>query len=176
MPYVHYLKCRVGGRRVSSCFHTRQTECAGTLDIPLYRQLDGHSCGFLAALAVVCYFEPLTPPVDVLRSVAPSPVWGCGWRDIKRGLKHGGVTPAWHDRLGPRTLRRLIAGKMPVIVTLFPDGYLCDHWTVIRGLDLRSRRVFLTNPGEVPADPDGSMTWTEFSAAWRPRGAGWVCE
>jgi hypothetical protein len=166
MPYVHDLRCRVQGRRVSSRFYTaKEPAGAGMLDIPLYRQDDGHSCGFLATLAVVRYFAPQTPILEVLRAVAPSSVCECGRRHVVRCLKRFGIVPEYRERLGLRTLRRLIAHETPVIVTLWPEGYFCDHWTVVRGIDLRRRRVFLTNYGEVVADADGSMAWTAFLAA-----------
>ena len=161
---------------MSSRFYTAsQAPQTGMLDIPCYRQLDGHSCGFLAALAVVRYFAPRTPVAEVLRAVAPSSAWGCGQGLVVRSLKRFGIAAEERARLGLRTLRRLIAAETPVIVTLWPEGYSCDHWAVVRGLDLRRRRVFLTNYGDVAADADGSMAWTAFLAAWHPRGVGLVC-
>jgi hypothetical protein len=175
MPYVHDLRCRVRGRRVSSRFYTAwQTARPVMLDVPLYRQLDGHSCSFLAALAVIRYFAPQTPVMDVLRAVAPSSTWGRGWRHLVRCLKRFGIVAEYRERLGPRTLRRLTADGKPVIVTVEPEGYAGDHWTVVRGVDLRTRRVHLTNYEE--ADADGSMAWAAFLADWSPRGGGWVCE
>jgi hypothetical protein len=144
------------------------------LDIPLYRQWDSHSCSFLAALAVIRYFAPQTPVLEVLRAVAPSSSDGCGWRRLVRGLTQFGIVAEYRERLGLRTLRRLTADRKPVIVTVYPEGYAGDHWTVIRGVDFRTRRVHLTNYEE--ADADGSMPWSEFRRDWWPRGGGWVCE
>jgi hypothetical protein len=144
------------------------------LDVPLYRQLDGHSCSFLAALAVIRYFAPQTPVMEVLRAVAPSSLWGCDWRPVVRCLKQFDIKAEYRERLGLRTLRRLTAAGTPVIVTVEPEGYAGDHWTVVRGVDLRTRRVHLTNYEE--ADADGSMAWAAFQADWWPRGEGWVCE
>src|SRR5262249_24528982 len=134
MPYVHDLKCRVRGRRVFSRFYTaRQATRRVMLDIPLYRQWDSHSCSFLAALAVIRYFEPQTPRLDVLRAVAPSSTCGCGWRPLVRCLKRFGIAAEYRERLGLRTLRRHTAAGKPVIVTVWPEGYAGDHWTVVRG-------------------------------------------
>jgi hypothetical protein len=90
-----------------------------------------------------------------------------------RCLKRFGIVAEWQERLGQRTLRRLTADGTPVIVTVEPEDYVCDHWTVIRGVDLRSRRVHLTNYEYT--DADGTMAWASFRADWSPRGCGWVC-
>ena len=172
MPYVHDLRCRVRGRRVSSRFFTaRQATRPVLLDIPLYRQWDSHSCSFLAALAVIRYFAPRTPVMDVLRA---SSTCGCDWRGLVDSLSQFGIVAKYRKRLDLRTLRRLTADGKPMIVTVYPEGYAGDHWTVIRGVDLRTRRVHLTNYEE--ADADGSMAWATFLSDWSPRGGGWVCE
>src|SRR3954447_7091691 len=106
MAYVHDLRCRARGRRLSSRFYTaRQATRPVMLDMPLYRQLDGHSCSFLAALAVIRYFAPQTPVLEVLRAVAPSSTCGCDYRRLVRGLKRFGIVAKYRERLGPRTLR-----------------------------------------------------------------------
>jgi hypothetical protein len=89
-----------------------------------------------------------------------------------------GVTAVYRGDLGPRSLRRLTAGGTPVIVTIWPDEYSCDHWTVVRGLDRAARRIFLTNPANaVPyAAADGSLPWKAFLDIWYDRGEGLVCK
>jgi len=145
---------------------------AGGLGIPRYHQLDTHSCGFLAALAVVRHFAPKTGADDVLRVVAPSPASGCDQRHLIRCLKRFGVAAVYRERLGPRSLHRLAAAGTPVIVTVWPEWYGCDHWTVVRGLD-RAGRVFLTNYNWLTRN--GSMDWKDFLDIWEPRGVGLVC-
>ena len=82
MPFVHDLRRRIRGRRVWSRFYTAGARARGAaLAIPRYRQLDGHSCGFLAALAVVRYFAPRTPAAEVLNVWSPR---GGGW--VCKGL------------------------------------------------------------------------------------------
>jgi hypothetical protein len=175
MPYVHDLSCRVEGKRVSARYHTAwQSARPAMLDIPLYRQLDYHSCSFLAVLAVIRYFAPQTPVMEVLRAAAPSSSSGLGWQHLVRCLKRFGIVAEWRERLGLQTLRRLTADRKPVIVTVEPEGYVCDHWTVIRGVDLRTRRVHLTYYEYT--DAEGSMEWAKFQLDCSPRGCGWVCE
>jgi hypothetical protein len=180
MPYVHRLRRLVRGTYASSrfCVKGKRPAGAGVLGIPRYHQLDYHSCGFLAALAVVRHFAPETEADEVLRVVAPSPADGCGQRHLIRCLKRLGVTAVYRQGLGPRSLRRLTAAGTPVIVTVWPDEYSCDHWTVVRGLDKAARRIFLTNPANaVPyAAADGSLPWKKFLDIWYDRGEGLVCK
>ncbi len=142
------------------------------LGIPRYHQLDSHSCSFLAALAVVRYFAPETEADEVLRVVAPSPAGGCGQRHLIRSLKCSGVAAVYRERLGRQRLHRLAAAGTPVIVTVWPEWYVCNYWTVVRGLDKAARRVFLTNYDWL------TRIWTgrDFLDIWEPRGVGLICE
>jgi len=174
MPYVHRLRRLVRGSYASSCFYVKKKRPtgAGGLDMPRYHQLDVHSCGFLAALAVVRQLAPQTPAEEVLRVVGPSPACGCGQTRLIRCLKRLGVAAVYREGLGLRRLRRLAAAGTPVIVTVQPEWYECDHWTVVRGLDAADR-VYLTNYDWLTRN--GSMAWRDFLDIWDPRGAGLVC-
>ena len=174
MPYVHRLRRLVRGRYASSCFYVRRKRLAGTgvPGIPRYHQLDGHSCAFLAALAVVRHFAPETEADEVLRVVAPSPAGGCDQRHLIRCLKRFGVTAVYSEGLGRRRLLQLAAAGTPVIVTVWPEWYGCDHWTVVRGVD-RAGRVYLTNYDWL--NKSGSIDWKEFLEIWQPRGVGLIC-
>jgi Papain-like cysteine protease AvrRpt2 len=165
MPYVHRLRRLVRGAYASSRFYiAKQAARAGVIDIPRYHQLDDHSCGFLAALAVVRHFAPETEADEVLRVVAPSPTDGCDGKHLIRYLKRLGVAAVYRDDLGRQSLRRLTAARTPVIVTIEPEEYSCDHWTVVRGLDRTARRIFLTNPANAfpYAAADGSLPGRSF--------------
>ena len=175
MPYVHRLKRLVRGRYASSSFYVRRKRPAGAvaLGVPYYHQRDDHSCGFFAALAVVRHFAPSTTAEEVLRVVAPSSAGGCDQRRLIRCLKRFGVTAVYREGLGRRRLLRLAAAGTPVIVTVKPEWYSCDHWTVVRGLDRTARRVFLTNYNWLTKN--GSIDWKDFLDIWDPRGAGLIC-
>ena len=165
MPFVHQLRL---GRWVSARFYvSRQPHHRGALPIPRYVQMDYHSCGFLAALAVVRHFHPGTSADEVLRVLRPSTASGCDHKQLVRGIRRLGVEAVYRERLGPERLRGLILSGYPVIVTVWPDDYLCDHWTVVRGVV--GGRVLLTNYG------CGSLPWSEFAGVWYPRGCGLVC-
>jgi hypothetical protein len=159
-------------RRISSRFRVTKHP---SYRMHRYHQLDGHSCGFLGALAVVHYFDPEVPPEDVLRVVAPDPEEGCGQECVISGLKKLGITAAYRSGLGLWELHRLLVNDTPVIVTVWPKCYSCDHWTAVRGVDYKEQRVLLSNYDYLQGE-DGSLPWKDFLAIWSPRGGGLVCE
>jgi hypothetical protein len=171
------LQKTVCGGRVSAHFRElrrpRQPEGGTLLALPAYKQLDDHSCGFLAVLTVVRYFHKDVAPMTVLRIVRPSAEAGCGQGCVLRSLRSFGITAAYRDRLGLRSLARLIAAGLPVIVTVWPEDYGCDHWSVVRGVDVADRKIYLTNCEYT--GPDGGMPWADFTAMWWPYGGGLVC-
>lgn len=162
-----YLKSEGG---VYSRFYTsKNQDLANQLGIPCYRQLDSHSCGFLSILAVVHHFHPNTPLKQILDVVQPTED-GCGQPHLIRSLKKLGVKAQYRKGLEPMDLYRLILKGVPVIVTVEPEWYSCDHWTVIRGLDPVNRWVYLTNYEE------DVMDWKEFRKIWSPCSEGLVCK
>ncbi len=143
MPYVHRLRRLICGRYASASFYVRRKRagrCPRHAPLPPTRQplvqLPRGPSGRPA-------LRPAWTPADevlVRKYLVPSPADGCGQTHLIRCLKRLGVVAEYRDRLGPRTLHRL-AARTPVIVTVWPEWYACDHWTVVRGLD-RAGRVF----------------------------------
>lgn len=179
MPHI---QTRIGGRRTSARFRVERPR-GGRTSHPISRvhQLDEHSCGFLAALMVIRYFDPTVSTRDVLATLLPSPARGCSQSEIRRALAHFGIRADYRERLGWARLLGLAKAGSPVIVTIHPEEWLSDHWTVVRGLRDRSRRILLSNPAPRGYEyeglaRDGSMSWSDFNGLWSPRGAGLVCE
>jgi predicted alpha/beta hydrolase len=173
MPYVHHLKRRIQGRLASSRFWVDKrpvprSRSAGALGIYRYHQIDFHSCGFLAALAVVHRFSPWTPMEWILETVGPRPSGWCTSKHLIRSLAKFGIAAEYRDRIGWTRMLREFSQSWGVIVTVQPEWYSCDHWTVIRGVTENPPRVFLSNYGW--PDKDGGMTWKEFLSIWT-RGA-----
>jgi hypothetical protein len=166
MPYVHDLKL---GRWVSARYWRESCDTG----MPRYHQLDEHSCGFLAALAVIHHFAPQTPARKVLKAVAPSSTTGCDWRHLVRCLKSFGIAVTSRRRLGLRSLHHLLERRAVAIVTVWPEWSPCDHWSALRHVDVRRRRVFLSNYRY--GDPDGGLGWDAFRALWCPRGEALLC-
>jgi hypothetical protein len=133
--------------------------------LPNYRQTDSHSCGFVAALTVIHYFAPNTPVKAVRAAIGPTEEEGCDQDRMIRALKQFGITARYRDDLDTRELFRLTEEGTPAIVTIWPDNYCCDHWTVIRGI--AEDRISLANYGKVSLD--------EFESVWFDQGEGLVC-
>ena len=178
MPYVHSIETRIGGRRTSARFYMERTRGGRKhlLPIPRVHQLDDHSCGFLAALVTVQYFDPMVSVREVLEAMPnkalPSPVRWCSEHKLQCALSRFGIDAPCIYNLRWRKLMQLTTEGHPVIVTILPEDWTCDHWTVIRRIT--SRHVWLSNYDEVK---DGRLAWDEFRDMWWPYGTrgGLVC-
>ncbi len=79
--------------------------------------------------------------------------------------------PWYRSNLGPRRIRGLIEAGIPVLVSVYPEDWSSDHWTVVRRIS-DDDRISLTNyEGCGPA----GMSWKDFTAIWYTRGEGLVC-
>ncbi len=169
MPYVHNISTRIGGRRASASFWRER----GSLPIPRIHQYDSHSCGFLAALVVAQYFDPSASAMDVLKAMPkgylPSPTRGLSEYGMRRTLARFGIECPNRERLGWAGLLKRTTEGRPVIVTVLPEDWDYDHWTVIR--KVTDYRVWLSNYDEV----NECLSWDRFSDMWRPYGEGMVC-
>lgn len=174
VPYVHNIRTRVHGRRASARFYRDLSPWPGVRRV---HQLDGHSCGFLSALVVGQYFEPSLTARQVLDAIPkgwqPSPQWGISAHKLTRTLDKLGIDAQYKERLGWGKLHRLTEKGHPVIVSVQPEWYAVDHWTVIRRMKDHPRGVLLSNYDWL--DSDGSISWYSFRSIWSPLGVGLVC-
>jgi hypothetical protein len=96
--------------------------------------------------------------------------WWQVWEELMiRGLARLGIDTEVHEGLRFRGLLRAIRERHPVIIDVEGDDWEIDHWTVVRGLSARSRRVWLTNmsSGDCPGlRADGSLAWDELRQIW----------
>ncbi len=174
------IQTRVGGRRTSARF---RIERGSEYPIPRVHQIDEHSCGFLAALTVVRYYDPTVPTRDVLAALMPSPSRGCSQREIIRALKRFGIRTNYHTELAWwEMLSYCRTGRtgLALVVTVQPDEWVCDHWTVVRGIERNPKTVILSNPAPTGyeydgLDEDGCISWRDFNKVWWPKGAALIC-
>lgn len=113
------------------------------LDLENYAQRDYHSCGFVAAMVVTHYYHPHIPTTDILRATAPLINSGVDRFKLIGALASLGVRPQYRDDLTISTLRRYVKQGVPVIVSVWPDDYESDHWTVVQGFS--GHMVYLVN-------------------------------
>lgn len=141
------------------------------LALPEYTQEDYHSCGFCAALTVARYFDADASDEVLLASTQTMPGWGTSQKGIITGLAVLSVVARYRDDLEVRDLRTYVSLGVPVIISVWPDGWSVDHWTVVRGFS--KSRVYLTN--------HYTLTLRGFEREWIENweegeyGAGLVC-
>lgn len=126
------------------------------LDLPNYWQEDYHSCGFVAALTVARHLKLGASAQDVLKAVRPSINYGVDRYKLKAALEKLGVEAKYKKNLTVEKLRELVEAGTAVIVSVWPEGWYSDHWTVVQGFD--DEGVHLTN--------FGTSTLEEFEAEW----------
>jgi hypothetical protein len=125
-------------------------------------------------LTVVRYYRPRVSIREVLKAVRPSPEWGCGQKRVIDSLRAFGVRAGYRDDLNLAILHQLIGEGRPVIVTVEPGDWVCDHWCVVRGVDRERKRIHLVNGANTTRS--GGMSWIDFRKEWSPVGGGLVCE
>jgi ABC-type bacteriocin/lantibiotic exporter with double-glycine peptidase domain len=138
-----------------------------------YRQQDVHSCGFVAALTVVRYFRPDVRAEEVLRTVRPLLNWGVDRHKLRHALAQLGVAVKFRKDLTVPELRKCVKRGTPVIISVWPDEWLNDHWTVVQGF--AEDRVYLTNYKSLPVKALRSE-WSDMDMRGRGgSGEGFVC-
>lgn len=135
--------------------------------IPLknYQQQDDHSCGFVAALTLSRYFNPAITAPEVLRAVRPTKSAGVDEVQLKKALATVGVATQYKKDLTIAKLRKCVADGVPVLISVYPEEWSSDHWTIVQGFD--NDRVYLTN--------HKSMSIAEFKKQWYVPGEGYLC-
>jgi hypothetical protein len=126
------------------------------LDLPNYWQEDYHSCGFVAALTVARHLKLDASAKDVLKAVRPSINYGVDRFRLIAALEKLGVKAKYRKNLTVEKLRELVEEGTPVIVSVWPDGWYSDHWTIVQGFD--DDGIHLTNYGH--------STLEEFATEW----------
>lgn len=156
------------GKALSIYSQERQPRMSGaTLELPNYRQPDAHSCGFIAALTVVHYFNSYAPVEDVSLAIGPTKEQGCDRDRMVEALEKLNVKAEYANDLTIDKIEEYIGQDKPVIVTVYPENYSCDHWTVIRGIDKEKKVIYLSNYR--------AMSLSSFKKEWYDPGEGLVC-
>lgn len=139
-----------------------------SLPIPDIKQPNSYSCSYAAALSVVKYLSP--HPVRVTKKqvwevVAPSRESGCDCKKLVKALASLGIHAEYWSDLDLKFLRIAIQTNRPIIVTVKPADYKCDHWTVVRAIS--KDRIWLTNYKDIALE--------QFEKEWYDYGEGLVC-
>ncbi len=165
---------RAGSLRARFSAHRRKRIQGDSLPLANYRQQDAHSCGFLAALTVIQHLLPETVPMsEVLDAVRPDFDRGTSRRQVVRGLAQFGISAPYRDDLTVWHLHSFVQVGVPVIISVFPQGWEGDHWTVVQGFS--AKRVYLTNHYSLSLGLFVEQ-WIENWGDGSETGAGLVCE
>lgn len=152
--------------------HRRRRCWWPSLPLPNYRQQDNHSCGFLAALTVARYFDSTVCHKAVLEAIRPSLNYGTDNTKMLRGLAALGIGTRYREDMDASRVHGVLAMGLPIIVSVWPDGWSGDHWTVVQGFSTSLDKVYLTNHYTMSVS-DFEYEWIE---AWgEETGAGIIC-
>ncbi len=124
------------------------------IDLPDYRQRDGHSCG---PVAVRVALRALKCPASIAENLPCHPIDGTDPRSVETILRTAGLCVQagemeWADLLHHTRLGR------PVLCLVMLEGV--GHWVVVGGV--RSSVVM----GQCPANGPFSMRRSEWERAW----------
>lgn len=164
---------RAGRFRATYSAHRRKRIDGPALRLSNYWQEDYHSCGFLAAFTVAEFLHPEgISAAEVLGAVRPEFNSGTSRSRVVRGLAGVGVQATYCDFLTVFHLRDAVQAGIPVIVSVFPEEWAGDHWTVVQGFS--SKRVYLTNHYSMSLDWF-NYEWIDSWGDGATTGAGLVC-
>lgn len=169
------LKITVKHNGVTVRFSVPKRRMSGPLMLANYTQQDSFSCGFVAALTVARYLTTTVKPVEVLRAIDLDPDVGVDRQQMVRALRTIGIKATYRDNLRVADLMRYAEGGVPVMVSVWPDEWRDDHWTVVQKVDINRGRVYLTNHYNMDVS-DFKREWIDnWEEPGVTRGAGLVC-
>lgn len=163
---------RAGDLRARFSAHRQKRISGPSLGLPNYWQEDYHSCGYLAALTVAEYLRPGTDPAALLATVRPGFDTGTTRHRVIKGLASVGVSAVYRDDLTIWDLYLHVLARVPIIISVFPEWWDGDHWTVVQGFS--THRVYVTNHYSLPL----GLFLQEWVDNWGDgchTGAGLVC-
>jgi hypothetical protein len=82
-----------------------------------------------------------------------------------KAIKELGVKATYRNDLTIGTLRAAVKRGIPIVLSVYPEDWLSDHWVVVLGFD--EDRIYLTNYKSLPI--------AKFKEEWFDRGEGLVC-
>ncbi len=157
---------KLGSMTSKYSLHSNKRIDGPSIPLKNYKQQDDHSCGFVAALTVCRLLAPEVSAKDVLRAVRPTKSGGIDGESLIESLGQLGVDAKFRDDLTIGNLRKAVEKGIPVMLTVYPEDWTSDHWTVVQGFD--DSRIYLTNYK--------SLSIAQFKQEWFDVGDGIVCQ
>lgn len=147
-----------------------------------FMQVDGHSCGYAAALSVLFTLKPpstltgcLAAARDMWTTTSPNVEKGVPEARLIRALRGHAIVVCVRRSLTFATIRAAIDSGFPVITVLRTAAPNENHWTTVHGYSLRPNRIHLSNT-RVVEGLEAVPLWSDFTRRlWADRGFGLIC-
>ncbi len=135
------------------------------LEVPGYRQVDGYSCGPVAAWSVLQTFNP---SLSFRKFYQDCKVTEDGTNEyqIIRALRKNGVGVSLRDEMEFDDVAKAIDDGFPILTSISLGGNI-DHWVCIYGVGLNPQRLFTCNHGGA-SEHHGRMghAWEVWLRIW----------
>jgi hypothetical protein len=154
--------------------HYPEDNSVCTLDVPGYRQTQTYTCGFVAGLMVLHYFDPDQSACQFYERVRPSIEDGTPTSRLVKALRASGIRVGERRNLTFDWMASFVKKGMPIITAVRRDSGI-SHWIVVYGVGYRPRRLFIAGDGIPYWDGRCELSYAEFNRKWDGRGEGLVC-
>jgi hypothetical protein len=145
-----------------------------TLKLKGYCQTQGHTCGFVAALMILRFFQPAFKAETLFQSIRPDKRWGVSRRRLMEKLRLYMVRVNCRRDLEFDGIVKAIDEGRPVAVMVHVDEDT-KHWVVVYGYGRKPQRVYVAGSG-IPLLSRKEYPWGMFKRyLWADPGFGLVC-
>jgi len=127
------------------------------LNVPVYRQAETFSCGFVAALMVVHCFYPRRSPSRLYNLVDPSIQWGTSTSRFINALRASSIGVRKLHKPKFEDVKRSIYDGYPVVTSVRRKGI--EHWIVVIGVRRGGKLVLAGDSWHGVAE----VGWSTFS-------------
>lgn len=171
LPNPTITTVKSGKLRASYISHDISSIDGIYLSLTNYEQQDSHSCAFIAALTVVRYLGLEVTDEEILKAVRPT-TRGVDGSELVTALEKLGINANYTENLSVAKLIDYTEQAIPVIISVWPDEWDTDHWTIVRGFD--DTHIHLVNHTRLPYKLFKKQ-WIHNYEDGSKTGAGLVC-
>lgn len=150
--------------------HPKRPGCK-TLKIPGYKQVQEHTCGFIAAANVIHLFNPSADLGILYDSLDDRD--GTTDTEVVSALRRNGINVRKRTTLDFPAICEAIGRGAPIISGI--KMIFHDHWVVIYGYDIHRQSLFICGNGHLPFLNRKEVPYEKFCKKWEPIGNGLVC-
>ncbi|WP_269522616.1 C39 family peptidase [Coraliomargarita parva] len=155
---------------VDPLVHPKRPRCK-TLKIPGYKQVQGYTCGFIAAANILHFFTPdaeleyLYEALDIKDGTTED--------EVTDALRQYGIRVRRRTTLDFKSIQAALQSGLPIITSV--KAMFSGHWVVIYGYDNARKTVFVCGNGILPLFNRKEVSYGSFCEKWDPVGNGLIC-